>query len=412
MSKRTKVFIFLGILLAIVASFFIIIISMKSEIVPEIYAYSNSNNEAMAVRMGYSWNSFNGTITTDALELTDIEYKNENMLLALPGEKITIRNSDKSSLCYKFYPETFRYYDKTNSEVSVNINRDALYKESKIFEFTAPETEGTYIYNFTLNYYKKGIVTYALKVIVSSAPTYNVNDIISYKDTYLGDAPSVGAILNKLPYAKYKTGYALRTVNEPYELIVNYGDLSTAKSTFENSSIALFALIPNLDVITYMVSNDTYVYSRAEIESLVGRELSEYASNPELWEKEVIFKEKEEKTYAFIDIYKAILNDVLSDFGTNNSYAIDLNSFEQSDILKLSNSGKRELLKFCISNSALVYECNSEEFTGNAIVVRCLSVSQEEEIYSIKVEITKSGKKTENTYNVQFIENKWTVEEL
>lgn len=411
MSKKTKVFIFLGILLAIVASFFIIIISMKSEIVPEIYAYSNSNTEALAVKMGYSWNSFNGTIIADAVELADIEYKNENMLLALPGEKITIKNSDNSSLSYKFYPESFRYYDKANNETSVNINSDALYKESKIFEFSAPEVEGTYIYHFTLNYYKKGTVTYALKVIVSSAPTYDVDNIISYKDTYLGDAPAVGAILNNLPYAKYKTGYVLRTVKEPYELIVNYGELSTSKSTFENSTIALFTLIPNLDVITYMVSDDTYVYSRTEIESLVGRELSDYADNPELWEKEVMFNEKEEKLDSYIDIYKAIMNDILSEYETSSSYAIDLASFEHNELLILTNLEKRELLKFCVANSAVVYECNVEDFAGNAIVVKCLEVLKEEEKYSIKVEIAKSGKKTENIYNAQFIDNKWTVEE-
>lgn len=412
MSKKTKVFIFLGILLAIVASLFIIIISMKSEIVPEIYAYSNSNNEALAVKMGYSWNSFNGTIIADALELTDIEYKNENMLLALPGEKITIKNSDNSSLSYKFYPESFRYYDKANTETSVNISSDALYKESKIFEFSAPEVEGTYIYHFTLNYYKKGTVTYALKVIVSSAPTYDVSEIINYKNTYIGDAPTVGAILDKLPFAKYRESYALKTASEPYELIINYGELSTSKSSFENSSVALFALIKNLDIISYVVVDNTYVYSRAEIENLVGRDLFEYAENPELWEKEIIFKEKVEKQSSYIDIYKAILSDILSDFGTSNTYAIDISTFEKDELMQLTNAEKRELLGFCVLNANVVYECKYEEFTGNAILVHCIEISNEEEVYTFKVEIIKSGKRTENLYKVQSIEDKWTVEEM
>lgn len=412
MSKKTKVFIFLGILLAIVASLFIIIISMKSEIVPEIYAYSNSNNEALAVKMGYSWNSFNGTIIADALELTDIEYKNENMLLALPGEKITIKNSDNSSLSYKFYPESFRYYDKANTETSVNISSDALYKESKIFEFSAPEVEGTYIYHFTLNYYKKGTVTYALKVIVSSAPTYDVSEIINYKNTYIGDAPTVGAILDKLPFAKYRESYALKTASEPYELIINYGELSTSKSSFENSSVALFALIKNLDIISYVVVDNTYVYSRAEIENLVGRDLFEYAENSELWEKEIIFKEKVEKQSSYIDIYKAILSDILSDFGTSNTYAIDISTFEKDELMQLTNAEKRELLGFCVLNANVVYECKYEEFTGNAILVHCIEISNEEEVYTFKVEIIKSGKRTENLYKVQSIEDKWTVEEM
>lgn len=398
--------------MAIVASLFIIIISMKSEIVPEIYAYSNSNNEALAVKMGYSWNSFNGTIIADALELTDIEYKNENMLLALPGEKITIKNSDNSSLSYKFYPESFRYYDKANTETSVNISSDALYKESKIFEFSAPEVEGTYIYHFTLNYYKKGTVTYALKVIVSSAPTYDVSEIINYKNTYIGDAPTVGAILDKLPFAKYRESYALKTASEPYELIINYGELSTSKSSFENSSVALFALIKNLDIISYVVVDNTYVYSRAEIENLVGRDLFEYAENSELWEKEIIFKEKVEKQSSYIDIYKAILSDILSDFGTSNTYAIDISTFEKDELMQLTNAEKRELLGFCVLNANVVYECKYEEFTGNAILVHCIEISNEEEVYTFKVEIIKSGKRTENLYKVQSIEDKWTVEEM
>ena len=65
MSKRTKIFIALGIILAIVVAFFIILVSMNSEVVPDIYAFSNSNNKAMAIRMGYKWNSFNGEIIAD-----------------------------------------------------------------------------------------------------------------------------------------------------------------------------------------------------------------------------------------------------------------------------------------------------------------------------------------------------------
>lgn len=414
MSKRTKIFIALGIILAIVVAFSIIIVSMNSEVVPDIYAFSNSNNKAMAVRMGYKWNSFNGEIIADSVELKDIEYKNENMLLALPGEKITIKNSETSTKCHKFYPESFKYYDKSNSEVTITVAEDLLYKESKLFEFNAPETEGTYIYNFTLNYYKKGTVTYALKVVVSSAPTYSINEIVKYKDTYLGDAVSVGAILDNLPYAKYKEGYVLRTVNEPYELIVNYGELSTAKSTFENSSIALFALIQNLDIITYKVTDETYIYSREEIENLVGRDLTEYANNPELWEKEIMFKEKANKNQtSYIDIYKSIMSDILAEFDSNNKIeiAVDLQSFENNEFIKLNSVEKRELLEFCMNNSDIIHECNYETFNGKATVIYCLEVLSEEEIYTIKIGINKNGKVEEHIYVAQYLEDKWNVEE-
>ena len=414
MSKRTKIFIALGIILAIVVAFSIIIVSTNSEVVPDIYAFSNSNNKAMAVRMGYKWNSFNGEIIADSVELKDIEYKNENMLLALPGEKITIKNSETSTKCHKFYPESFKYYDKSNSEVTITVAEDLLYKESKLFEFNAPETEGTYIYNFTLNYYKKGTVTYALKVVVSSAPTYSINEIVKYKDTYLGDAVSVGAILDNLPYAKYKEGYVLRTVNEPYELIVNYGELSTAKSTFENSSIALFALIQNLDIITYKVTDETYIYSREEIENLVGRDLTEYANNPELWEKEIMFKEKANKNQtSYIDIYKSIMSDILAEFDSNNKIeiAVDLQSFENNEFIKLNSVEKRELLEFCMNNSDIIHECNYETFNGKATVIYCLEVLNEEEIYTLKIGINKNGKVEEHIYVAQYLEDKWNVEE-
>lgn len=414
MSRRTKIIIALGIILAIVAAFFLIILTMNSEVVPDIYAYSNSNNKALAVRMGYKWNSFNGEIVTDSLELKNIEYNNDNMLLALPGEKITIKNSENSTRCHKFYPESFKYYDKSNTEVSIPVADDLLYKESKFFEFNAPEIEGTYIYNFTLNYYKKGTVTYALKVVVSSAPTYSVNEVVKYKNTYLGDAVSVGAILDNLPYAKYKTGYVLRTVNEPYELIVNYGELSTAKSTFENSSIALFALIQNLDIITYKVTDETYIYSREEIENLVGRDLSEYVNNPELWEKEIMFKEKSGKNVeSYIDIYKSIMSDILSEFDSNKKIevALDLQSFENTDLIKLNDVEKRELLEFCLNNSDIVHECNYETFKGNATLIYCSEVQKEEEIYTLKIIINKNGKTTEHIYVAQYLEGKWNVEE-
>ena len=414
MSRKTKIFIFLGILLAIVASFFIIIVSMRSEVVPDIYAFSNSNNKALAIKLGYEWNSFNGTIKNDALELKDVEYKNENMLLALPGERITIKNSEKSSLCYKFYQESFKYYDKSNNEVIVSFDEDNLYKESKYLEFTAPETEGTYIYNFTLNYYNKGTVTYAIKVVVSSAPTYDVEKIIEYKNTKLTDAANVGNILKNLPYSKYMSGYVLRVSSKPYELIINYEELSTSKTSFENSSIALFALIDGLELITYKLSDITYMFSKEEIENLVQRELSEYVDNKELWKKEVIFKEKEQRLNSHLDIYKSIIHDILSEFESNNEniIAIDLNTFEQGEDIKLTNVEKRELLEFCMINSSIVYEYNSEEFIPDAVLVRCVEILKEEENYYIKIEVTKKGKKTENTYLVRFIEDKWTVEEM
>ena len=415
MSKRTKLFIALGIILAIVGAFFMIIVSMNSEVVPDIYAFSNSNTKALAVRMGYNWNSFNGEIVADSLELKDVEYNNENMLLALPGEKITLKNSENSTRSHKFYPESFKYYDKSNTEVTIPVAEDLLYKESKFFEFNAPETEGTYIYNFTLNYYKKGTVTYALKVVVSSAPTYSVNEIIKYKNTYLGDAVSVGAILESLPYAKYKEGYVLRTASEPYELIVNYGELSTAKSTFENSSIALFALIQNLDIITYNVAEGTYIYSREEIENLVGRDLLEYVNNPELWEKEILFKEKSEKNFkSHIDICKAIMSDILSEFDSNNmvEIAIDLKSFGNNEFINLNNVEKRELLEFCLNNTNIIHECDYEAYTGKAPVVYCMEVLNEEDAYTLKIGINKNGKLEEHLYIAKYLEDKWNVEEI
>lgn len=414
MSKRTKIFIALGIILAIVIAFFMIIVSMESEVVPDIYAFSNSNNKALAARMGYNWNSFNGEIIADSIELKDVEYKNENILLALPGEKITLKNSENSTRCHKFYPESFKYYDKASNEVIVNFEEDLLYKESKIFEFNAPEMEGTYIYNFILNYYKKGSVTYALKIVVSSAPTYSVNEIVKYKDASLEDTNTIGSILDNLPYAKYKQGYVLRNLSEPYELIVNYGDLSTGKSTFENTSIALFALIQELDIVSYKVNDGMYIYSREEIENLVGRDLKEYVENPQLWEKEILFKEKVERnSSSYIDIYKSIMSDMLSEFDSSNNVeiAIDLQSFETNDVIKLNSVEKRDVLEFCMNNINIVRECNYETFVGKAPVIHCIEILKEEEIYTIRVGINKNGKIEEHAYVAQYLENKWNVEE-
>ena len=414
MNRKTKLLIFFGILLAIVAAFCIIIISMKSEVVPDIYAISNSGKRAIAVKMGYDWNSYNGTMTTDSIALQDVEYKNENMLLALPGEKITLRNSEETNRGHKFYQESFKYYDKANNEVTIPASEDALYKESRFLDFNAPETEGTYIYHFNLNYYKKGTVTYALKVVVSSAPTYDVNELIKYKNTKISNSEAIGSILKKLPYSKDMKGYGARVATEPYELILNYGELSTAKVALENTSIALFTLIDELGIITYKTSDETYMHSRDEIENIVGRQLIEYANDKDLWEKEVLFKEKEERKNSYIDIYKAIMSDILSELIVDETItvAIDLDTFEQNELIKLNNVERRELLEFCMEDIDVIYECSYEHFNGNATLVRCLELTSDEQKYTLKIAIENGKNVTEKLYIANHLENKWNVEEI
>ena len=116
-----EVFLMLtGILLVLVFLAF----SAKSEIVPDIYVTSGNDKVALAVRGGYTWTSFSESKIADSVAPQDYVYKNNNVLLVTPQEKMIFRNSDNPLSQYKFYPLEMKYYDDKGKSTIVTFKGD------------------------------------------------------------------------------------------------------------------------------------------------------------------------------------------------------------------------------------------------------------------------------------------------
>lgn len=97
-----------------------------------------------------------------------------------------------------------------------------------------------------------------------------IDNIIKYKSKYIGDNSNTGNLINSLPLADY--GYVFEI--DDNKLIVDYhmtdwylnDDLYVDKALIYNS-VSLFALINNLESITYNFSGSSYYVNRDDIEN-------------------------------------------------------------------------------------------------------------------------------------------------
>ena len=97
-----------------------------------------------------------------------------------------------------------------------------------------------------------------------------IDNIIKYKSKYIGDNSNTGNLINSLPLANY--GYVFEI--DDNKLIVDYhmtdwylnDDLYVNKALIYNS-VSLFALINNLESITYNFSGSSYYVNRDDIEN-------------------------------------------------------------------------------------------------------------------------------------------------
>lgn len=372
--------IFLQIILAIFIIMLVLVFlafSAKSEIVPDIYVTSDSGKVALAIRGGYKWTSFSESVVVDSIAPESYVYENNNILLVNPGEKMTLKNSENSLERYKFYQLEMKYYDESKNEYLVpNKENSAAFADLDYLEINAPQNEGTYIYNFKLSYYNKGEVEYGLKVVVSTEPNYDIAELIKYRETSITDIDTINNILNILPYSKYKTGVILK-VESPYnELVVNYDEFAMERDDLTNNIIALFTLVPKLDVIRYKSATENFYYTRMEIENQVGRPLSDYVNNVELWKKEILFKEKVSDEESSRDaIYKSIIEDVVSEYeGEIKNVLIDTKSFKDNEVLKISQVDAEEILEYALEFSDFVYDISYEDYKKHETQGLCISL--------------------------------------
>ncbi len=371
MNKVLKVMLEVLLILTVLALVIVFLIfTAKSEIVPDIYVTSDSGKVAMAIRGGYKWNSFSDSVVADAITPEEYIYTNTNTLLVTPGEKMTFKNSDNPLNCYKFYQLDMKYYDDFNIKHTVPAPEDSkVYADLKYLELNAPEDEGTYIYNFKFSYYNNGEVEYGLKLVVSTEPNYEIDELIEYKNTSITDYKTINKIIEILPYSKYKNSIILKTNSQEKELVINCTEFVMDKKDLTNNAIALFTLIPDLKIITYKssieASVELYTFTRTEIEIQVGRALEDYSKDIDLWKKEILFKEKVIDENVNKDLlYKAIVEDILTKYNDKSitNIFIDTEAFKNSSTLKITDVDRQEILDYLSNYSKVIFDMNYEQY--------------------------------------------------
>ena len=112
-------------------------------------------------------------------------------------------------------------------------------------------------------------------------------DIFQYKNSFVGDNNAVGNIANQLPVAEYLNGFELKTSAEPYGIILNYEGLKSDqeyRETVIHNATFLFALVQNVDWITFNSDIGEYSITREQLQEWYGKELSEIQNQDELRE--------------------------------------------------------------------------------------------------------------------------------
>ena len=398
MDKKAKIitYVAIGVILLILIG--IAVITKFTGGVPGLTAYSANGTTAQCIIGGYAWRNLIKDTVVDSIVPTEFNYYNENTLLVKPGEEITFRNSGRDFDEYKFYQNYIKYYDKSNNETSISTADLPANMDAKHLTITAPQEEGTYIYAINLNYHSKGEVEYGIKVVVSSTPSYKVEEIIEYKDTDVENVTLVNQLIDSLPYGENKESIAIRVADVPRELIVNYKELDADKNLFMDNSVALFALIPNLDIITYKLDEGTFVYVRDELEIIYNRDLLEYTEDVELWKKEILYNELEESESAKVEMCTYILSDAISKTNQKNIF-IDLSSFGINEAFELNDSEKRNVLEKCSIKYKTLIETTAEHVLSDesfdGILLYAGNMFAEEDAIIIELNEYYSNKKLE-----------------
>ncbi len=349
----------LGIGALAIIAIAILVISIESEKVPEIVIFTESKT-ANAQIGNYKWYAFSGLLSETKKGKDSYNFKIENTLLLAPQETFTIANSQAYTTRHRFTVDNIRYEDSkggvftfTNEEIS------NAYSDNNYLEVIAPEEEGTYLYYFTLRYAEKGTVDYAFKLVVSSEPTYDFESLNNYRSTSLVDTESINEIINILPYSKNKTNIIIQSTSTPTKLIINYSELVNNREDLIKNALAMFALIPEVDMIEYNSIDQNYLFTRDELELKYKRHLEDYANNFSLWESEVIYGECEQnedntKYILLSKIIKEVLKSDSGDFG--KVITINTASFEENSIYKFDRLDRELALKDLSSNFENIYD--------------------------------------------------------
>ncbi|WIV21479.1 DUF4825 domain-containing protein [Paenibacillus polygoni] len=110
-------------------------------------------------------------------------------------------------------------------------------------------------------------------------------DLLDFKDAYVGNASAVGNIVSRVESAEQFKGFELKTDEEPYGIILNYDGNDAEKNhkkTVVYNATFLFALIQNVDWVTFNFTNEEYTIMKEKLKSWYGEDFTEIQNEDEM----------------------------------------------------------------------------------------------------------------------------------
>lgn len=406
MDKKEKIFIVAVTLVILVAVFIMFLMSNSQKLPPEVFVENAEHKVSSAQIGGYKWKVFGSETVSDAIDITTIEYPSSSTVVSKSNMPLTFKTSERFTISELKY-----IANESKEETAVTPK---IIDTDNCFIINTPE-EGNYLCYFKLEFYGKGSAEYAVKVVVTDENIYDISQIISFKNTSISDIESIKGLINKLPYEKQLNRIAINAVDMPKSIIVQYDSETITKEDLKNSAIALFALIPELDAISYKVmpEREEIYFTRTEINNMLSRNVLEYAENTELWEKEIIYKEVTSKYSANISLYSGIIQTTLSKLlekEIGNYVAIDVGTIDASGDLSLTDFERETLLEEISSQYLAVIAISGDSTLKNGTVVKIEKNENCSEDNIILDVILKDSKNKERKYSYKIIKDEKSIQ--
>nr|WP_285768121.1 DUF4825 domain-containing protein [Peribacillus sp. SI8-4] len=128
-------------------------------------------------------------------------------------------------------------------------------------------------------------------MILSSGCSLNADsktDLFQYKDSYVGDNSAVGNIVKELAHNKKLNQISLETKKEPYGITLEYNDIEAEKvdkelkETVISNSTFLFALIKNVDWITFKFPDNGFSVTKEKLQDWYNNKLDGFENEQDL----------------------------------------------------------------------------------------------------------------------------------
>ena len=120
---------------------------------------------------------------------------------------------------------------------------------------------------------KKIYTEYTVPITPFNRYKSGIDNIIKYKNNYVGNNSNTGNLINNLPLSEYRYVFEIDSVN--LELIVDYyitdwyiNENHYLEKSLLYNSVSIFSLIDNVEELTFNFSGKSYKVNRKQIEEL------------------------------------------------------------------------------------------------------------------------------------------------